>query len=141
MDIVCQVCGKIKHYKPSQIKQGRGRGKYCSVECRIKSTIGRISPMRGIKRPDISQRQRGENNPRWKGEKVGYMALHTRIRNTLGTPSFCEACGEEDQKKYEWANISGEYKTDLNDWIRLCTSCHAKFDNKIRNITKNYATN
>jgi len=25
-----------------------------------------------------------------------------------------------------WHNISGEYKRDVSDWIRLCAKCHKK---------------
>jgi len=64
----------------------------------------------------------------WRGDKVGYSALHGWVRRRLGIPRFCEGCGSENKKKYEWANISGEYKRDINDWIRLCTSCHRIFD-------------
>ena len=29
---------------------------------------------------------------------------------------------------YEWANISGEYKRNRNDFLRLCRTCHRRFD-------------
>jgi len=73
-----------------------------------------------------------KSNPNWKGDKVGYQALHTWIRSRRGTPHKCEHCGRTDKKKYEWANISRKYKREINDWIRLCTKCHREFD-------KNYA--
>lgn len=34
----------------------------------------------------------------------------------------------EQPKRYEWANISGEYKRDRSDWVMLCPSCHRKID-------------
>lgn len=30
--------------------------------------------------------------------------------------------------RYEWANISGEYKRERSDWVMLCPSCHRKID-------------
>ena len=69
-----------------------------------------------------------EKHVNWKGDEVGYQALHTWIRSRLGTPMKCERCGRTDKKKYEWCNVSKEYLRDLDDWIRLCTACHRAFD-------------
>src|SRR5438128_11421542 len=67
-------------------------------------------------------------NPKWKGDKVGYFGLHLWVNRKLGRPSLCESCKTKKAKKFEWANKSGEYKRDLEDWLRLCTSCHRKYD-------------
>jgi hypothetical protein len=29
---------------------------------------------------------------------------------------------------YHWANISKKYKRDRVDWLRLCGSCHMRYD-------------
>ena len=95
--------------------------------------------MREIKRkyntkPNITsfkkghQRTRGKLNANWKGNKVGYGALHDWVVLRLGKPQICEKCGTIKAKKYEWANISGNYKREIIDWKRLCTSCHRLFD-------------
>src|SRR2546423_10956461 len=85
-----------------------------------KGTHTGIKPWLGKKRPEVT----GENSKSWKGDKVGYTALHAWIRRQLGTPNVCEHCGTTDAKRYEWANISGQYKRNLFDWIRLCKRCH-----------------
>lgn len=72
--------------------------------------------------------KRNDKHPNWKGDDAGYQALHAWVRLRKGKPSVCEKCGTTDAKKYEWANISHEYKRDVDDWIRLCTSCHRYFD-------------
>jgi hypothetical protein len=69
-----------------------------------------------------------ENHPRWKGDDVGYHALHRWVGKKLGRPSKCEHCGTETARKFEWANKSGKYLRSLDDWIRLCTRCHRKYD-------------
>lgn len=71
----------------------------------------------------------GEKNWNWKGDDVGYQALHAWVRKHKGVPKLCEHCGTVERRKYEWANVSKQYKRDLNDWVRLCTPCHRKFDN------------
>lgn len=70
---------------------------------------------------------RGENNPNWKGDNVGYKCLHDWVRKRKPKPDACEQCGTK--KKYlELANISGEYKRDINDYEYLCVKCHKEKD-------------
>lgn len=71
-----------------------------------------------------------EEHPRWKGDKVGYGALHDWARKHLGHPRTCVHCKKTGLTgmKIHWANISGEYKRDLSDWLRLCVKCHSKYD-------------
>ncbi len=69
-----------------------------------------------------------ETHPNWKGDKVGYNSLHDWIYRNLGKAKKCQDCGSIE--KVEWSNISLEYKRDLNDWQKLCYSCHRKYDNK-----------
>lgn len=76
------------------------------------------------------QKNTGDRNGMWKGDKVGYKCLHKWVQRKLGNPKKCEHCGTEKAKKYEWANISREYKRDMSDWVRLCGSCHRFFDGK-----------
>lgn len=70
----------------------------------------------------------GEKHPGFKGNNVSYSALHKYIRYHFGTPKKCEICNDIKAKKYEWANISGEYRRDISDWKRVCTKCHQKMD-------------
>lgn len=71
----------------------------------------------------------GENHYLWKGDDVGYSGLHKWVRTWLGKPESCIKCGEKN-KMIHWANVSGEYKRELHDWMRLCVSCHKKYDLK-----------
>ena len=72
--------------------------------------------------------QFGERGSSWKGDNVGYGALHHWVKKNLGEPLICWYCNTSTAKKYHWANRSGEYKRDLNDWFRLCVSCHHFYD-------------
>lgn len=71
----------------------------------------------------------GENNPLWKGDNAGYGAIHDWLKLHFGKPAFCEHCGTKTAKKFEWANVSKKNKRERSDWLRLCTSCHHKYDN------------
>ena len=86
---------------------------------------GRIPWNKGIKCPQTT----GEKNGRWSGDTVGYQGVHSWMRRTLGQPSECENCGSVEAKRYEWANLSGEYRRDISDWARLCVLCHRLIDN------------
>jgi hypothetical protein len=82
----------------------------------------------------------GEKHPNWKGDEIGYRALHKWVEFRLGKPRFCENCGNGNltHREYHWANISGLYKRQLSDWRRLCVSCHSKFDFKEGKRVRNY---
>jgi len=91
--------------------------------------------MRTIKRDSKGQFQkghtetRGKKNPMWKGDDACYGSIHDWVKVRLGKPSKCEHCDTTTAKKFEWASKSRQCKRDITDWIRLCTSCHHKYDN------------
>ncbi len=102
--------------------------KFCSRECYYEHKS--INPFlyKGTFMPNHN-RTRGKLNANWKGDEAGYGALHDWLVIRLGKPKICDECGTTKAKKFEWANISGEYKRDITDWKRLCKSCHMIFDN------------
>jgi hypothetical protein len=69
-----------------------------------------------------------EQHHNWKGENVSYKGLHTWISNNYGKPMKCEDCGITGLNRYHWANKSGEYKREREDWMRLCPTCHYDYD-------------
>lgn len=86
--------------------------------------------MRGIK-----GFQSGAANPNWRGDNVGYEALHEWVRNHKDIPSNCEGCGL--QKQLDLANISQEYLRDIKDWEWLCRKCHMSKDGRLNILTAN----
>ncbi len=70
----------------------------------------------------------GKDSFSWSGNNITYFGIHSWVRKVLGSPRKCEHCNREDRKAYDWANISKKYKRDIEDWIRLCRSCHIKYD-------------
>ena len=66
-----------------------------------------------------------ERHGLWKGDKVGNVALHEWIRRHKPTPEYCEHCNLTCPV-YDAHNISGNYIRDIDDFIYLCKSCHAK---------------
>lgn len=125
--VPCKICGEMVYRKGYLLKKFDKF--YCSKECKGKDTY--IS-QKGIPRPWLE----GENNPAWKGDDVGYFALHEWVKRTLGTPQKCEHCETVSAKRFEWANISRKYKRDVKDWKRLCSKCHAKYDERGKKMKK-----
>ncbi len=76
----------------------------------------------------------GEKNSMWKGDEVGYIALHEWIRNHKPKPKVCESC--KKNPPYDLANISGKYKRDISDFEWLCRGCHMKEDGRSNNLNK-----
>lgn len=70
----------------------------------------------------------GEKNAAWKGDAASYYAIHLWITRRKGRPSACECCGSQTAKKFEWANVDHAYRRDPDDYVRLCTSCHRRYD-------------
>lgn len=68
----------------------------------------------------------------WKGDEVGYIALHQWLYANKERTGICDECGGEG--KTEFANISGEYRRDVEDFAELCISCHRKLDNAVENL-------
>ena len=117
---ICPVC-------KNEFKPGNSKQIYCNLDCYSKSE-------------KLKEEARNshliKNNGQWKGnlgnvkEEVGLSALHEWIRRYKPHTGFCEVCKKPESEKtiIDAANISGEYKRDINDFIWLCRSCHAKFD-------------
>jgi hypothetical protein len=76
------------------------------------------------------------DNPMWKGEKVGYEALHDWIKRRMKKPKRCQSC--KKPKPLDLANISDEYKRDISDWEWLCRLCHMKKDGRLDALLSAY---
>jgi len=59
----------------------------------------------------------GKDNHMWKGDDVGYKALHWWVRKKIKKPDKCVRC--ERNKSHDLAN-KGVYSRDLDQWEWLC---------------------
>lgn len=76
-----------------------------------------------------------ENNPNWKGRRVGLGSLHSWVKSRLPKPNKCNDCRLE--KRLDLANVSQKYKRDLKDWEWLCRKCHMSKDGRLNNFIRN----
>jgi len=86
-------------------------------------------------RKRISLAKMGDKNPMWKGDDVSYISLHQWVREQIAKPETCQECHKAEP--LDVANISQEYKRDLEDWEWLCRSCHMKKDGRMSNRDEN----
>jgi len=68
---------------------------------------------------------KGERNYRWR-ERPSYNAVHLWARRSFAKLGRCQDC--EKEVPTEWANISGVYRRERDDFIELCRPCHRSFD-------------
>lgn len=79
-----------------------------------------------------------QDAPMWKGENAGYHAKHIYIVKKYGHSKKCEYCGIEGKyifskngrKRWsiDWANKTGRYSRNIEDYIGLCRTHHNRFD-------------
>ena len=80
-------------------------------------------------RKAAKRNQLGKNNNSWVGDNATYATFHKRVESLYGRPIHCEVCGTVDpSKRYEWANVTGDYADVEHGYRRMCCSCHRKFD-------------
>jgi len=96
---------------------------------------GANSPLTLSHKEKLRQTKLADKNPMWKGDKVGYIALHEWVRSRKPKPPLCEICGT--YPPIDLANISGEYKRDLRDWQWLCRRCHMISDGRLDELREN----
>jgi hypothetical protein len=78
-----------------------------------------------------------EHGNQWKGDDVGYAAMHNRLHALHGSPNGpCYHCGTTDPSlRYEWAYTNNDpnekvddkgrrYSTDMSFYVLLCVLCH-----------------
>ena len=99
-----------------------------------KRTLGKKYPYKP--RPSFKGVFKEDKNPFWRGDSAGKSAMHKWVETWKGKPSKCDVCGTEAKRKYEWANVDHSYKRVLDDYIRMCTPCHRKYD-KNRGVKTN----
>lgn len=112
---VCIDCGKERWVRIN--REGVLQGNLHSQRCHHCARIHPSNPIIG----------KDENHPSWKGDNVGYSALHQWVKAHLPKPNTCGIC--HISPPYDLAN-KGEYNRDLSQWWWLCRRCHMQSDGR-----------
>jgi len=139
-----------KHHSEETKEKMRGKnnpmwGKHLSEEAKrkLQESRGDISGEKNYwfgkhlsddHKKKISIKNSGENHGNWKGDDVGNIQLHTWIKKRKIKTVLCELCDAKEPK--ELANISGEYKRDVDDFMWVCLSCHKTYDGIVNNFNR-----
>lgn len=112
-------------------------GHFVSEETKLKIGLGNKGKVRS-KEVVENYRNRligmtGKNARHWLGDKVGRIGIHIWIKKKYGKPNFCEHCKRKDRKNYDWACKDHKYLRKRSNFMRLCRSCHRKYDIKHNN--------
>lgn len=69
-------------------------------------------------------------NSKWKGTDNEYNQIHRWIVKQKGLPDICENCKVSGfkGKNIQWASKEHKYLKEINEWLRLCSKCHFKYD-------------
>jgi len=81
----------------------------------------------------MSESHIAEKNPMWKGDKVGYQALHFWVKRRKPKPELCEECNKKPP--YDLAN-KGIYDRNLENWEWICRKCHMIKDGRLKKFKK-----
>ncbi len=73
---------------------------------------------------------KNELAPNWKGGKAGKGAVHKWLDVNYGKPKICESSQCLGKSKtFDWAKKTGaKYIKSRDAFLRLCRSCHKKYD-------------
>ncbi len=62
--------------------------------------------------------QNAENNPMWKGDKIGIKGIHVWLRKYFIKKNICEICEKNPFEGTEWALLKGKKnKTKRNNFF------------------------
>lgn len=138
----CKVCSYKHRTRPSGLKYNirmvnKGwikKGQLLRIGFKVsKETRHKLSiAAKGQHRSPATEFRDGANstvkNSNWKGDEVGYHALHTWVSRHKVKVGICEYCNAKGRTV--WANMDFQYTRNLTTWGELCQKCHSKYDRK-----------
>lgn len=71
-------------------------------------------------------RKTGTKHHNWKGESVGYHALHIWVNRNKVKTGVCSLCGAN--RYTEWGMMTENFSRNLDDYIEVCKPCHMRMD-------------
>ena len=126
-----------RRYRERHREKIRAKGRaYAERKRREAGMAARGTPeaAENYRRANLARDLTGPRHPNWKGDEVGYHALHRWVERRKVRTGICSECGAQPEPMgrrrvgTEFANVSGEYRRDLADYVELCVPCHRRQD-------------
>ncbi|MFA5185360.1 MAG: hypothetical protein WC551_02645 [Patescibacteria group bacterium] len=79
-------------------------------------------------RKRLASMPRGRNHWAWQENPNNLLTLHKRLHRRYGKAKnfTCEKC--KLRQAHDWANMTGNYTDNIEDYLPLCRSCHVSLD-------------
>jgi hypothetical protein len=121
---------QLAYHRNYSIRRNRAKGRAPSGSEEARANISAAAKEGWKKRKRIDQR--GELNPNWKGDTVGWNGIHWWLRRNLPKAGCCEECGKKGKTDYAFRHHPEPYTRIRDDYAELCRSCHIRFDRACR---------
>jgi hypothetical protein len=139
---ICDICNKLCKNLPGLISHRRWHdlpeNEYVQQSI-INANLGNKRAFgykhKSTAKSQISLKNTGSGNGLWKSNNVGLRALHEWVERHKIKPNSCQDCGKITEK-LDLANISQQYKRDVDDYEYICRSCHMKKDGRLKRMNK-----
>ena len=117
---ICLICKRKIKCSLSEYS----RRKVCSRKCLSEYYILNSKKFLEGKMP------KGEQSPHWKGDNIGFVALHQWLQRTYGKASECENANcPKISKRFNWSLLRNKkYERKRENFWQLCVSCHRRYD-------------
>jgi hypothetical protein len=121
-------CGTEFEVPRSRYEAGRGRR--CSKPCQYRYATRPSGLKYNVTKENPTTFKQGDrpwNKDQPLKERITYKELHRWVARRKTKTGRCSKCRTEGYT--EWANVSHEYRRDLDDWAEMCRRCHRAHDN------------
>lgn len=86
---------------------------------------------------EMTRKESESKNRNWKGDNVGYGAIHHWLRVNFKNEKCENPNCSRKSKTLDWCLKKGKrYERRRENFIRLCRSCHCKYDGLSKNLRK-----
>ncbi|EKE05101.1 MAG: hypothetical protein ACD_19C00426G0123 [uncultured bacterium] len=127
-NLECTGCGLVFYKQRSDILEYNFHSQKCYYQYIKNNKSSSLAN-------SIRLKTSGRNNHNHKGIFANCSSLHKYISYIKGKATKCICCNSETN--VNWANLSGFYFYDIDDFVERCGSCHKRYDTELGFPRKN----
>src|SRR5262245_23567615 len=105
-----------RRYRESHREELRAKGRAYAAERRRAEGMPALGTPESTENRRRARKLKGPDHPNWKGDDVGYFALHVWVNRHKNKTGRCSNCGDRPVTRTDWANVSGQYLRELDDY-------------------------